>query len=398
MSAIDNLAKLEFAGIAIPYTKIDVRGGLRDHTHEYPHVKFGQPEKFGLKNYEITIETPFLDNFLSSKWRNLYPNDLNALIKIFESGSTEEAVIPNMGRMKCYASQWDRTLTAKMRSGEMVRLVFKQDDQDFSAAMVAVKKTTDQATAMTSAIIIELGADTTTGPAADLKDKDKEKLGGLLDDLSSTVSAITAIKDQIDLFSDALEMKLGVLASLLGQLESLGDIGQNPRKHKVSAEIRAAWAASLSAAGEAKANGLKTITYTVPLTMAVGDISKRLYGTTQRGTEILRLNPIDNAFSVPAGTKLRVIDPAVKQAALDAHWRRIRARRRGGQRSANRHLRKLRGPRFGAHAAKSICVAHGLRRVCRRTDAPVPSARIVRIRSGRSGCLSWSIGWSSSCR
>ena len=320
MSAIDKLAKLEFAGIAIPYTKIDVRGGLRDHTHEYPHVKYGQPEKFGLKNYEITIETPFLDNLLSSKWRNLYPNDLNALIKIFESGATQEAVIPNMGRMKCYASQWDRTLTAKIRSGEMVRLVFKQDDQDFSAATVAIQKTTDQATTMTSAIIIEMKADLEIKSGANLSSKDQEKLGGLLDDLASTVSAITAIKDQIDLFSDALEMKLMVLASLLGQLESLGDIGQNPRKHKVSAEIRAAWAASLSAAGEAKTNGLKLITYTVPQTMGVGDVSKRLYGTTQRGTEILRLNPIDNAFSVPAGTKLRVVDPSLKQAALDAYW------------------------------------------------------------------------------
>lgn len=315
MSAIDQLAKLEFGGIAIPYTKIDVRGGLRDHTHDYPHVKFGQNEKLGLKNYEITIEAPFLDNLLSAKWKNLYPNDLNRLIKLFEAGSTEEAVIPNLGRMKCYATSWDRSLSARIRSGETVRISFKQDDQDFSAAAVTITKTSEQATAKADRLILVLDPQTETGPSADLSEKDKEKMGGLLDDLSTTVAAIVGIKDQIDLFSDALEMKLGVLASLLGQLESVGDIGQNPRKHSVAAEIRSAWAAALTAAGVAKSNGLKLITYVVPQAMSVGDISKRLYGTTQRGTEILRLNPIDDAFRVPASTRLRVIDPAIKQAA-----------------------------------------------------------------------------------
>jgi len=54
-NAFENLRKTAFDGIEFPIESIKVKGGLRFHVHEYPHVPGGDAEKLGRRLYEIEI-------------------------------------------------------------------------------------------------------------------------------------------------------------------------------------------------------------------------------------------------------------------------------------------------------------------------------------------------------
>lgn len=306
---IEDLPQLSFDGISFPYEKISVKGALRDHTHEYPHVDLGANEKLGTKNYIINVDAKFLASYVDPQWKNNWPGALALLIQKFEQKLTAELVVPNLGTLKAYATEWDREINVRMRSGESTKFTFKQDDKDVFINAGFLRSSQAAVSSAASTLVLLVDPQDELSPASALPSTERKQVGGLLSGIQSTVGSITGLMDRVDMYSSAIQDKMLTLASLCSQLEAVGDVFRDPRNHREAAAVRALWAASLTAAGTSESKGLKLITYVVPVDQAVGDISRRLYGTPQRGVDILRLNPVDDAFRVPAGTRLRVPDP-----------------------------------------------------------------------------------------
>src|SRR5512145_875212 len=140
MAYLDTLKPLKIDGLRLPYRRIRVRGGMRDHVHEFPHVPGGLPEKLGRKLYEIEISLLFDDALMSAPGspyagRNLYAN-LNVLQGRWDEGRKAKVYLPNIGEIAAtYATSWTREIDVKLRSGEQVELTLREDSD--AASMIA---------------------------------------------------------------------------------------------------------------------------------------------------------------------------------------------------------------------------------------------------------------------
>ena len=133
--AFDTLQRASFQGIEFPITSMTLKGGIRDHIHEYPHAAGGAPEKLGRKLYEVSMQANFQSTFRA--YPRLWPSALSKLRKIFEQQTTGDLVIPTIGTIQAYARNWTQQMEAKIRSGETATFEFVEDQgsEDLAAGI-----------------------------------------------------------------------------------------------------------------------------------------------------------------------------------------------------------------------------------------------------------------------
>ena len=59
MAAFDELQPTSFNDIAFAISSLTITGGLRKHTHEYPHANGGDQEKLGRLLYVFEMDAIF---------------------------------------------------------------------------------------------------------------------------------------------------------------------------------------------------------------------------------------------------------------------------------------------------------------------------------------------------
>lgn len=293
------LQRAAFAGIEFPVSRVSVKGGLREFVHEFPHVAGGAPEKLGRKLYEFTFEVPFHD-VLPDYGTDLWPSRLADLRTYFELETTEDLVVPTIGTIQAYCYDWEQDWQAKVQSGESATFHFREDSSSaFLAGAIAVPTTAGIAVrgkALTT--IVEVG-----GYSA-----------SLFDGIRDAVNSITALSDQADLYANLLEAKALGLADMCRQLDaSLPDL-QKPVNFPLIDALLELWAAAVDLHKDALRMAVTIVKYTVPTPMSVNDVARILYGSADRAIDVLRMNPIEDAFKIPANTELRVFVPTVKAA------------------------------------------------------------------------------------
>lgn len=300
MSALDEMVQASFDGIVFPVKRVQVRGGLRDHVHEYPKSPGGAPEKLGRKLYTITMEGPFLNTF-PKYGADLYPGSLGTLFDRFENEITSDLVVPNIGTIKAYCTNWSRDLEAKIRSGEMANFEFRED----------------QASAFLVEHLINIQARDLSTVASTLSDEaDAAGVGKSFGSLMSSISQITHLVDKVEIYGSLAQAKILGVVGAFDELDKTVDALNDPANYTLIEAFLTAW----QAANDLNENIIKErspiVSYTVPKTMAVSDISRALYGDASHAIDLLSLNPIEDAFSVLGGTVLKVFAPdTVKQAA-----------------------------------------------------------------------------------
>lgn len=287
MAATSNLPKCAFGRFEFPYKRIAIHGGLRDHVHEFPHADGGKPEKLGRKLYTISITSAFLDQAVGYT-TPLWPGTLADLRAKFESEETDDLRLPNIGTIKAYAFNWTQTLEAKMTSGEDVEIEFREDDDLAPTAIIEVGAT-DLATAMAAVVALTKKLPTTPD---------------LFDSLAEAVNSVTAVADQVELVGNQLEARVRKVSQLCEQIDKAVSILNKPVNHRLLDAVHELWQTS----NRMHANILKTATppvlWTVPRTMTIGQIAQARFGATSRAVDILKMNPIDDAFRILPGTQL----------------------------------------------------------------------------------------------
>ena len=288
MPIFDTFQRASFNGTPFPVDSIDVRGGIREHVHEYPHSDGGTPEKMGRKLYEIHFSALFHDRFAA--YPGLYPGTLSTLQGVWESQLTANLVVPTIGSIKAYAVSWDRKAVGRVRSGERVELVFREDMP--VAGIEAFLMNATNSNAMNSA-----------GAALRAAMPAGQSHPSLFDDLLNAVNSLLGVVDQANLYGNLIQAKLLGILSMCQDLDAMTFL-QDPSNWQLAAAMRDVWKTTADGLKDLAAKKHTLSTFFTRVTMSVSDIAIALYNDATRAVELLQLNPIADAFAVPAGTAI----------------------------------------------------------------------------------------------
>jgi hypothetical protein len=297
VSALDSLPLASFGGIQFPIISSDMRGGIRNHIHEFPHSSGGAPEKLGRSLYRITLQVVFDTNF--RLYDNLWPGRRDDLLLKFERQETDALVIPtfNRGPIPAYCSNWTLQMTAKVRSGERAQLEFVEDSEKDISKYALVRSS--------GSFPRSFSEKTKSITSDDLKSAGFDQ--GSIDLFSSIRNAFQWVKGVIDSGTMAVDSLVAKWKQISGMCERmLESYGCNLHSNQEFTElIRAAWEYALSQQHTQQMHYIAQ-TYVVPTVMSITDVAMRLYGKQDKAEELAALNSglIENQYALRPGTKL----------------------------------------------------------------------------------------------
>jgi len=292
MSARDKEQGWSFAGIKFPAERWDIKGVLRDHVHEYWKTPGGDPEKGGVRLYEISVTANFQDRF--KKYPDLYPNQLDKLLRLFEQGTTDDLVVPFRGTLKAYAVNWTESATARVRSGEMVSILFRQDQNE--PFTIELSSTTPKSVATGASSL----AAVLDQQALDLPKTDQN----LFDQIQAVANSVIAISDTSTLYGQLVGAKVLQLASLLDQADRLASM-QSAAAQPVVEALHELWASAQNIAADVQGKRKTLQSWIVVATMSIQQVSQAIYGDSGHVDELLSLNSgLRDPYRIAAGDVL----------------------------------------------------------------------------------------------
>lgn len=290
---LDTLARFSFGGHAVPVESWSIVGGIRDHVHEYSHQDGGDPEKLGRSLYTVRAMLNMQSTF--ALYPDLWPSTLSTLVSIWESGATEELVVPSVGPIQAYAKGWTREWTYKLRSGEKVNVEFREDKSNLPRALF-ISGTSPNALD-TSASAVEAAKARANG----LTQGDQD----LLTSLQSLVNAIVGIRDTAFLEGNLIIQRCSQLIALCQQIDALPSL-QDPTNVALMRALHDLWLQAQAFANDAQGKNQVLQVWIVPVEMSIARISTAIFGDATHVSDLLALN--SGAFNDPqrirAGTEI----------------------------------------------------------------------------------------------
>lgn len=300
MSAFDRLQKASFGDFDFPWTRLRISCSFRDHVHIYPHAPGGQPEKLGRNLYEFHFTCPMHGTF--PNWPNLWPETMASLRYLFESGETFDLVVPTIGSLKAYATKWDEEADTKKRSGVQLEVSFREDSSELY---------------LTNELIAARTAATYSARLGFIAAVQEAQIeNSLLDQLAAFVTDLERMKGRAEQEALMISTKAESVVALCDRVAALPEFDL-PANHAALDALRDLHFSVLKLQQDAGRGQQPLTTYTVPrpFPMPVSQVSKRLYGDSSRGLEIMRLNVIPDPLAIMPGTVLRVYAPDAQRAA-----------------------------------------------------------------------------------
>lgn len=287
-----------FDGINFPYSNITIKGGIRHHVHEYPHSPGGDVEKLGRKLYVFRFRIPFHDlpgSKLDKQFQGLFPDRLKTFLSKFDRQASADLVIPSVGTMKCVATDWDGTADmATALSGEEWTFEFIED-VDQASIVKAVPNLGVHA--MANAVESLQAANLVAGLNPSLFDK-----------LNDAVNELLGILGEADLYTRLAAGKIEGIAQMCQALDRETKEFLDPMNSPVLEALKDVWASAVDLADNIPGvQGGQLLSFRVPKVMSVGQVATRLYGSADRGVDIMQINPIDDPFAIPAGFQISYV-------------------------------------------------------------------------------------------
>lgn len=303
MAVFDNLPRASFNGVEFPVESVRVKGGLRHHVHEYPHIDGGDLEKLGRRLYEVEMRATFQtiiaangNSGFGSWGGSLWPGRLSLLQSIFDQGTTGTLVIPTIGGMQACCVEWDREAVAKVRSGESTSFKFIEDQASAFAFQNLIQVKPQSLDGMATAVQTEF-----------------DKAGipkSLTDQLLGAVNVVLAVADQAELFGLEVAAKIDLVAQICREFDQRIEQFAHPENWAALDAMKDLWAATQELAGNVDGNAVVFAFFEVKKQSTIAEIATAIYGDSSRAVELLQLNAIEDAFAVPVGTQVRYQVPA----------------------------------------------------------------------------------------
>lgn len=294
MPFFDFVQRASWGGFEFPVDAIEVRGSARLAKHEHPHADGADLEPLGRNPYVIRMHMTFDENILD--YPGNYPDTLNTLRALAESGSSENLVIPNLGTMKCFCPDWVQKWTAQVRSGEGADYEWIEDQPvgDFDTFVTGLSSSRAMTQRYnTLAAMIDAG-------------NVPEVSASAWQDLQNAFNAVMAVRDRADLTAMLVTSKI---EGLVNKISAIDRAITTPVGYQTLEALKRLWQATYQFQQDVAQKIKPPSTYLVPRLMSATDISRNLYGDTKHAVDILQWNPISDAFAVPAGTSVRYLPP-----------------------------------------------------------------------------------------
>lgn len=319
-TAFSKLKRASFEGIEFPVRRMSVRGALRYHVHEYPHAFGGAFENLQRKLYETKMTCPFMQRFAA--YPGLWPDRWNALRARFETGEAGQLVIPTIGTITVRCIAWPEEMDAKIQSGVNVELEFIEDQSQLSLVenliriesenlQAAIGNYEDALAKFREDNPNSLDAQSVIATSARTKGTNPS----LFDSINDAANALFSIKDQFDLQAGLLEGKVLGLLGIIQEADRTVVSLQNPQNFRVWTAMRDLADGCRKLAKDLHSRHTDLQVFIVPMTMAISDVSTRIYGDNSRAVELMQINSsFDDALAIPAGTQIKYY-PAVANAA-----------------------------------------------------------------------------------
>lgn len=288
MPVFDQYERAGFNSIQFPVKTIKIRGGLRHHLHEWRYIPGAEPEKLGRKPYVIEMGCAF--HATIKGYGPLYPGRLATLRKLFEAGTTAELVIPTIGRIQAFCSDWEQMADFKVRSGEEVPLTFVEDQT--AANLVA------------SAVRVNAAAMSTAVSKWEAAAEEIDPKPSIFDTISDAANAVLSYKDQFDAFGGLLESKLLQLATLVQAADKQVTEFLDPVNYRVLYALHELLDSTIQLQKDVSDRIRHPQIYTTPALMTLNEIALAIYGNTEKTSELMLNNPLADPFEVPAGQAL----------------------------------------------------------------------------------------------
>lgn len=286
-SEFDGLPQVTFAGTPMLVTRMSIKGGMRNHLHEYPHVPGGNNERMGRKPYTISIDCVFVTGV--DEYEGLWPDGLRTLRETCEAEVVDDLVLPTIGTIQAHATDWEQELSNKIRNGETAHFEFIEDSTEEALSQTVLSVTYTNVSGAYGALVLVANDN---GFSLDI-----------FGQIAALVAELQAYRDQVDLYADRIAAKAEQLAQALRDLDELDDF-DDAALWEVVAAMQSLGVAADNLARDALAKLAPLATYTVPIEMSVSEVSTRIYGDTSHAVELMNLNGLDDALAIPGGTDL----------------------------------------------------------------------------------------------
>lgn len=294
--------KAGFDGIEFFVTKVTIRGGLRHAVHEFPHSAGGEIEKMGRKPYVIVMHAEMHNlpgSDLARNYPDLYPVRLTQLRNKFDQEITGPLIVPKLGSIQAVATSWAQNWEARIVSGETFELEFIEDQEAAILAEIAINPASVQA--MTEA------NDELMAKALLAAYKLENDLS-VIQKINDAVTAVQGAISQADVASRMLEAKLRAVEDLCSYADSTLESFQDPTNHLIVNALKDVWLSARELAENVVSLDATPIrTWTVPKEMNIAQISTKLFGTSEKGMEILQMNDIADSDAIPPGQVIKYL-------------------------------------------------------------------------------------------
>jgi len=294
-TALQRLPRASFGGVEFPVNRVSMKCSLRHHVHEYPHAPGGAIEKLARKLYEVHVTALFHETFI--QYPDLYPARLDRLRDLFETGTANDLVVPQVGTIKAVCINWSQSLEAKLQSGEQADFEFLEDQSQLFLVDALIRK---------SVVGISSSIDRYTVEAAR-----SGVQGTIFDDIRDITNSILAFVDQGEAFLNLLESKVRGLQAILDETDRALEFLQHPENWRLWDAMRELWASNQKLLDNILDRQTPIAQFIVPMTMPIADVSSAIYGDATHAVELLQINNVDDAFAVPAGFRIRYYPAAI---------------------------------------------------------------------------------------
>ncbi len=305
------LPKAEFNGVQFPYSSLSVQGSLRKHVHEFWKISGGMPEKGGRKPYSIKLK--IMGQNTIKGYGSLFPGVLNKLRSLFEGGQSGDLVVPHMGILRAYASEWSDAIDPSHQSGVDMDVTFEEDGREI-VAFGAVTTSLSDAVYDLQQISAQLKAEIARLKAAEdafspflftpLPMSDPARVGSLLDAVTTAAAFIQAAKDTGELYRSSFMGRVRSTIDTLGEIETML-YGMTPESNFAREALRNLQAALADIEREVTVALLPVAQYVVLRTMSIGEVSTAIYGSLEHSFELLQMNTIESPLSIQPGTVIK---------------------------------------------------------------------------------------------
>lgn len=289
MALIDTYERSSFGGIKFPFTDLSIKGSLDHHVHKYLHRPGGEIENLARHLYEFKFNCDFHDRYRTHP--TLIP-DLLRLIRLFESGETQELVVPGAGTFRAKAIDWTRNVTNMVRSGGRVSITFMEDSTD----------------EFTTATLVPTGESNSLPQIATLFKQEADAMGrpDLGNRLVLSVNDYISARNNLDVTAGGSPVTVQPVINTCKSISADGAF-QSPRNAKAFMVLQEVGATAI---GIAKSNPLSPTTankYTTLSPISVMELAMQFYGRSDRAASLLAINNFTDALRIPAGSVINVL-------------------------------------------------------------------------------------------